>query len=88
VRLGEVNGAVLDRAGRLFVVDTTSRIFVLDAAGALVAVIPNDLPDVGRVELASLAIDDAGRLYIADIGAGMARRLIIAQVEAPLWPSE
>ena len=87
-RLGEVNGAVLDRFGRIFVLDGTNRIFVLDSAGELLDMIPNQLPEVGQVELARFAIDDEGRLYFADIGAGSAGRLIIAQLEAPLWPAE
>jgi hypothetical protein len=79
---------VLDRFGRLFVVDTTSRIFVVDAGGGLVGVIPNRLPDVGQVELASIDVDDEGRLYFADLGGGSAGRLIIAQLEPPPWPAK
>jgi outer membrane protein assembly factor BamB len=88
VRLDEVNAAVLDRFGRLLIVDTTSRLFVVDASGELVGVLPNRLPDVGQVEFGSMVVDDQGRLYFADIGGTTAGRLIIAQLEPPLWPAE
>jgi outer membrane protein assembly factor BamB len=84
--LDEVNAVAVDRFGRLFVLDTTNRIFILGADGRLQAVIPAELPGVGRVEFAGFALGDRGELYFADIGGGVAGRLIVAQLEPPLWP--
>jgi outer membrane protein assembly factor BamB len=84
--LGEVNAVVVDRFGRLFLVDTpANRLFVVERGGGLSATIPPDYPGLGRVEFASFALDDDGRLYFADIPAG---RLVIAQLGAPIWPAE
>ena len=86
VRLGEVNAVSVDRSGRLFILDTTSSVFVIDADGTPIAVIDRTEPDLGFAEAASFALDDAGRMYYGDIAEGGHGRLVIGQLEAPLWP--
>ena len=86
--LGEVNAVVVDRSGRMFVLDTSMRIFVIDADGTPVAVIDRTEPDLGFVDVASFALDEDGRIYFADIGETTHARLVIGQLEAPLWPPD
>jgi len=86
IRLSEVNCVIVDRAGRLFVLDTTSSIFVLDADGKAIAVIDSTEPDLGLSEAGSFALDADGRMYYGDFRADGAGRLVIGQLEAPLWP--
>ena len=86
--LGEVNDVEVDRSGRMFVLEASSRIHVLEADGTPIAVMSSDYPNIGFVEIATFALDDEGRLYFADIGAGQHARLVIAQLEAPLWPPD
>ena len=85
-RLGEVNAVVVDRAGRLFVLDTTSSVFVIEPDGTPIAVIGSTVPDLGFAEAFSFALDDDGRMYYGDLAEGMHGRLVIGQLEAPLWP--
>ena len=68
LRLGEVNAVAVDRAGRLFVLDGTSNIFVIAPDGTPIAVIDRTEPDLGFSEAASFALDDVGRMYYGDIG--------------------
>lgn len=84
--LGEVNAVAVDAKGRMFVLDDTMRIFVLDPGGAPLFTISNDYPGLGRLEFGSFVLDREGRIYIADIGGGTAGRLIVAQLEPPIWP--
>jgi outer membrane protein assembly factor BamB len=84
--LGEVNCVAVDPFGRLFVLDTDSRIFILDHSGALQATLANELPDGSRIDFGSFALDAEGRIYLADIGGGNAGRLIIAQLDPAVWP--
>jgi outer membrane protein assembly factor BamB len=80
----EINGVHVDEAGRMFVVDTTNRIFVLDPDGHLIATIPSVLPDpVGSVDVPAIALDRQGRLYLTDVAQ---RRIIVLQLLPPLWP--
>jgi hypothetical protein len=79
-------GVDSDAAGRQFAVDTTSRLFVIDHGGALLAMIGNQFPTLGAVEYASFAIDAGGKLTFADIGHETEARLIVSQLLAPIWP--
>ena len=88
LRLGEVNTVAVDRAGRLFVLDSTSRIFVIEPDGTPVAVIDSTEPDLGFAEAASFAIDADGRMYYGDISEGPHGRLVIGQMDPPLWPPD
>ena len=85
-RLGEVNGVSVDSAGRLFILDGTSRIFVVARDGTPIAVIDSTDPDLGFAEAASFVLDAQGRLYYPEIREGAGAQLVIGQLEAPLWP--
>jgi sugar lactone lactonase YvrE len=82
----ELNAVVVDRAGRLFAVDTTNRLFVVARDGTLEAIFSDILPEAGRIEYSPFQIDGDGRMYVADIGGTMAGRLITGQLGPPLWP--
>ena len=84
LRFSGINKVHVDDAGRMFVVDTTNRIFVLDPDGHLIGTIPSVLPDgIGPVDLPGFALDRQGRLYYADAHH---RRLIVLQLLPPIWP--
>jgi sugar lactone lactonase YvrE len=85
-RLGEVNAVSVDRAGRLWVLDTTSFIFVIAPDGTPLAVVDSTVPDLGFAETASFVLDASGRMYYADFREGTRGRLVIGQLEAPIWP--
>ena len=86
LRFDEVNRAVVDRAGRLFVLDTTNRLFVLDRDGTLLHTFVGTAPGAGDIEFGPFVIDDDGRIYLTDLSGTTEARLIIGQLGAPLWP--
>lgn len=86
-RLSEVNAVSVDRAGRLWILDTTSLVYVLEPDGTPIAVIDSTVPDLGFAEAASFALDDTGRMYYGDFSE-LRGRMVIGQVEAPLWPPD
>jgi outer membrane protein assembly factor BamB/sugar lactone lactonase YvrE len=88
VRLDEVNTVAVDRAGRLFVLDTTSSVFVIEPDGTPIAVIDRTEPDLGFAEAATFAIDDAGRMYYGEIREDGPANLVIGQIDPPLWPPD
>ena len=88
LRLGEVNSVSVDASGRLFVLDSTSSVFVIEPDGTPVAVIDSTEPDLGFAETASFAIDADGRMYYGDIAEGAHGRLVIGQMDPPLWPPD
>ncbi len=86
LRFDEVNGVVADRAGRLLVLDTTNRLFVLDREGTLLHTFVLTAPGTEDSEFGPFVIDDDGRIYLTDLSATTEARLIIGQLGAPLWP--
>ena len=86
LRFDEVNGVVVDRAGRLLVIDTTARLFVLDRDGTLLHTFILTAPDAGGREFGPFAIDNDGRIYLAAFSTSAEAQLIIGQLGAPLWP--
>ena len=84
--LDEVNWVALDRARRIFLVDTTNQLFVIDQAGELLATYAGMAPGVGDIEYSQYVIDESGRMYVADLGEATDGRLIIGQLTAPIWP--
>ena len=85
-RLGEVNAVAVDSAGRVYAMDTTSRVFVLEKDGKPIAVIDSTDPDLGFAESASFVLDAQGRMYYPEIRESGGAQLVIGQLEAPLWP--
>jgi len=79
----EVNGVVLDAAGRMWVVDTDDSLYVLDPAGRLIARFGPDYSGHGTVQPAFLWLTADGRLYLPDANHD---RISVLQVRAPLWP--
>jgi DNA-binding beta-propeller fold protein YncE len=86
LRFDEVNGVVADRAGRLFVLDTTNRLFVLDRDGTLLHTFVMTAPGAGDREFGPFVIDDNGRIYLIAFSTNAESQLIIGQLGAPLWP--
>ena len=86
LRFDEVNGVFADRAGRLFVLDTTNRLFVLDRDGTLLQTFIVTAPGAGEREFGPFVIDDDGRIYLIAFSTGAEAQLIIGQLGAPLWP--
>ena len=78
-----VNGVVLDRAGRMWVVDTDDYVYVLDPSGRRIARFGPDYPGHGTIQPAYLWLTDDGRLYLPDSNHD---RIVVLQVRAPLWP--
>jgi tripartite motif-containing protein 71 len=84
LRFSNINKVHVDEAGRMFVVDTTNQIFVLDPDGHLIGKIPSRLPEgIGDVDLPGFALGNDGRLYLADVAE---QRIVIVQLLPPLWP--
>ena len=79
----EVNGVVLDAAGRMWVVDTDDYLYVLDPAGRRIARFGPDYPGHGSIQPAFLWLTADGRLYMPDANHD---RVSVLQVRAPLWP--
>jgi outer membrane protein assembly factor BamB/class 3 adenylate cyclase len=84
-RLAEVNGVVLDKAGRMFVVDTDNFLWVLDPSGRTLWRFGPDLPGAGYVGPSYLLLTGDGKVYLPDAAAG-SNRIVVLQLEAPLWP--
>jgi DNA-binding beta-propeller fold protein YncE len=80
-----VNGVVLDRAGRLFVVDDGDNnfVWVLDSEGRVLARMGPQLPDRSTISPTYLALTANGRLYLPDAEGS---RVVIMQLLPPLWP--
>jgi outer membrane protein assembly factor BamB len=83
LNLTSPNKVVVDDAGRMFVVDTTSRIHVLSHDGHPLGRIPSDIPGVGPVDVSGFDLDGDGRLYLWDVSQ---RRIVVLQLLPPLWP--
>ncbi len=79
----EVNGVVLDGAGRMWVVDTDDYLYVLDPSGRRIAQFGPDYPGHGTIQPAFLWLTADGRLYMPDSNHD---RISVLQVRAPLWP--
>jgi hypothetical protein len=79
-----MNHVVVDRAGRVFAVDTTNRMFVLDRSGTLLHTFAGTAPGAGDIEFGPFVIDDEGRMYLTDISGTTEARLIIGQLNATL----
>jgi sugar lactone lactonase YvrE len=86
--LDEVNWLALDRARRMFVVDTTNQLFVIDQSGELLATYAGSAPGAGEIEFGPFVIDQNGRMYAVDISEATDARLIIGQLTAPIWPPD
>jgi hypothetical protein len=84
LNLAEVGVVFADPSGRLFVLDTTSRIWILSRDGHEIASIAGTLPGLGMLDLTGMALDPSGVLYLVDDG----RRLVRLQLGPPLWPAE
>jgi class 3 adenylate cyclase/DNA-binding beta-propeller fold protein YncE len=80
-----VNGVVLDRAGRLFVVDDGDNnfVWVLDSEGSVLARMGPRLPDGSTISPTYLALTANGRLYLPDAEGS---RVVVMQLLPPLWP--
>lgn len=81
--LDEVNAVVVDRTGRMFVLDTTGTIHVLDGNGRPIAALDVSASSLGASDLAGFTLDDAGRITIVDLGEN---RLATLQLDSTLWP--
>jgi len=86
LRFDEVNGVFVDRGKRVWVLDTTNRLFVLDREGTLLHTFVLTALSAAESEYGPFVIDDDGRIYLVDLSAGTDPRLIIGQLGAPLWP--
>jgi outer membrane protein assembly factor BamB len=86
--LDEVNWLALDRARRMFVVDTTNQLFVIDQSGELLATYAGSAPGAGEIEFAPFVIDENGRMYGVDMGETTDARLFIGQLTPPIWPPD
>jgi outer membrane protein assembly factor BamB len=86
LRFDEVNGVFVDRGGRVWVLDTTNRLFVLDREGTLLNTFVLTALSAAESEYGPFVIDDDGRIYLVDLSGGTDPRLIIGQLGAPLWP--
>jgi outer membrane protein assembly factor BamB len=86
LRFDEVNGVFVDRGGRVWVLDTTNRLFVLDREGTLLHTFVLTALSAAESEYGPFVIDDDGRIYLVDLSAGTDPRLIIGLLGAPLWP--
>ena len=78
------NGVVLDRGGRMWVVDTDDYLYVLDPTGKRIARFgPGVVTGHGYIAPAYLWLTDDGKLYLPDTDNN---RVVVFQVKAPLWP--
>ena len=83
LNLDSPNKVVVDEAGRMFVVDRTSRLHILDPDGHLIGMIPRQIPGVGPLDVPGFALDTEGRLYLSDV---LQRRIVVLQLLPPIWP--
>jgi hypothetical protein len=85
-RLAEVNGVVLDSLGRMFIVDTSNVVYVLDRQGRLVTTFGPEIAGAGFVAAAFLALTPDGKLYLPDAKFPGGDRIVAVQLTPPLWP--
>jgi outer membrane protein assembly factor BamB len=83
-RLAEVNGVVLDSAGRMYIVDGLNLASVLDPSGKLLWQFGPTWPGAGFISPPYLALAPDGKLYLPDVSEK--RRIAVLQLEPPLWP--
>jgi class 3 adenylate cyclase/outer membrane protein assembly factor BamB len=84
--LAEVNGVVLDSAGRMFIVDTDNFVWVLDSSGKMITRLGPEIPGGhGYIAPPYLALTPDGKLYLPE-AAPEANRVIVMQLLSPLWP--
>jgi outer membrane protein assembly factor BamB len=81
--LGEVNMAMPGPDGRVLILDTSNRIFALDAAGSLLGTLALD-DAFGRIDSSGVAITPTGRLFVVDRDRD---RIVEGQLEPPIWPA-
>lgn len=86
LRFDEMNHVVVDRAGRMFAVDTTNRLFVIARDGTLLHMFDATAPEAGDIEFGPFVVDDDGQMYLTDFSGATDARLIIGQLGAPVWP--
>jgi class 3 adenylate cyclase/outer membrane protein assembly factor BamB len=84
-QLETVNGVVLDKAGRMFVVDTNNFLWVLDPSGNTLWRLGPDFPGAGHVAPPYLLLTGDGKIYLPDTTLGN-NRIAVLQLQAPLWP--
>jgi outer membrane protein assembly factor BamB/class 3 adenylate cyclase len=84
-QLSELNGVVLDTAGRMFAVDTDNLLWVLDPTGNTLWRLGPEHPGAGYVAPPFLWLTADGRVYLPDSAPG-SNRVVVLQLEAPLWP--
>jgi outer membrane protein assembly factor BamB len=82
--LREVNQVIVDGLGRLFVLDTSGNVLVLDHDGHLVATIPLTFEGLAPLDAFGMALGPEGRLYVADPGQHV---IVELQLETPIWPA-
>jgi hypothetical protein len=85
--LNGVNQVAVDPSGRLFVLDTSTNVYILDPGdGHRVATISPTFEGIGTLDPFGFALDSTtGRMFIADPSPD--HHLIVAlQLEPPLWP--
>lgn len=82
--LGEVNMVMTDPDDRVLILDTTNRIFFLDAAGSLLETL-SLIEAFGPLDASGLALSPTGRLFVVDRERG---RILEAQLEPPFWPAD
>jgi outer membrane protein assembly factor BamB len=61
----EVSFVGVDGAGRVFMADSVSRLFVFDVEGRALGVIGPDVPGLGRVQLGAFVLSPEGHLRVA-----------------------
>ena len=82
--LDQTNGVVLDRSGRMWIVDTDDFVYVLDPVGRLIARLgPELVAGHGYIAPPYLWLTDDGRLYLPD---SVNNRVAVFQIHEPLWP--
>jgi hypothetical protein len=69
--------------GRVLILDTSNRIFALDAAGSLLGILALD-DAFGRIDSSGVAITPTGRLFVVDRDRD---RIVEGQLVPPIWPA-
>src|SRR5204862_7900386 len=78
--LAEVNGVVLDSAGRMFIVDTDNFPWILDSGGEYITRLGPEIPGGhGYIAPPYLALTPDGKLYLPE-AAPEANRVIVMQL--------
>ena len=83
--LDEVNAVMVGTDGRLLVLDTTNRIYILDASGTPLGILPLPEAGFGPIDTSGIALSPTGRLYVVDLEHD---RIVEAQLDPSLWPVE